>query len=76
MRQCDWKIGQLTQWPRTCDAFICNLCTVSPESGKDLCPEHAELWAKHPRNQNNEANSPETQNVDEANAPASAQGNP
>lgn len=50
LRQCDWRVGA----KRTCDKFICNRCTHSPEKGKDLCPEHAALWASHPKNPANE----------------------
>jgi hypothetical protein len=43
---CDWKIDSY----HTCSKPICKDCTHSPESGKDLCARHAEIWAKHPEN--------------------------
>lgn len=46
MRQCDWKLDG----KRTCDKFICSLCSHSPSQGKDLCPDHAEVWKSHPAN--------------------------
>lgn len=61
MRQCDWKIDSY----HTCDAFICSLCTHSPEKGKDLCPRHAEVWVNHPQNPNNEANANQAKDRDQ-----------
>lgn len=45
---CDWKIDSY----HTCDKPICERCTVKPAEGKDLCPRHAEAWARHPANPN------------------------
>ncbi len=36
---CDWKVP--TKRSGTCDAPICDRCTVSPAPGKDLCQVHA-----------------------------------
>ncbi len=44
-RLCDWKLEG-----GTCDAPLCENCTSSPARGKDLCPEHAAVWAAHPDN--------------------------
>ena len=42
---CDWKLPRTPGKPRrTCDAPLCDLCTTSPASGKDLCPSHAAEW--------------------------------
>ena len=57
-RLCDWKKGPMT----TCDAPICDDCTTHPamgqprlvEKNKDLCKRHAEIWAKHPANKQQE----------------------
>ena len=46
-RLCDWKVGKSGE---TCDAPLCDDCTSSPARGKDLCPEHAGIWAAHPDN--------------------------
>lgn len=46
-RLCDWKVGKSGA---TCDAALCDKCTSSPARGKDLCPEHAAVWAAHPDN--------------------------
>jgi len=51
---CDWKVDSY----HTCDAPICAKCTHSPDAGKDLCPRHAEIWAKHPENPKNRGASP------------------
>lgn len=45
-RLCDWKLGD----GRTCDKAICVACSASPAPDKDLCPDHAKLWAAHPKN--------------------------
>ncbi len=50
-RECDWKLPN----GKTCDKPICAKCTVSPAPEKDLCPEHAAAWAKHPANPNRSA---------------------
>jgi hypothetical protein len=42
---CDWKTK--TGRYGTCDAPVCESCTVKPDKGKDLCPTHAaeyERW--------------------------------
>ena len=44
-RLCDWKIAG-----GTCDAALCESCTSSPARDKDLCPDHAKIWAEHPDN--------------------------
>jgi hypothetical protein len=60
-RLCDWKIkssatmadryapgrapGQATRG-KTCSAPICDHCTYSPASDKDLCPTHAAEWRR------------------------------
>ena len=44
-RECDWKLGK-----RTCDRPLCLEHTMQPAQGKDLCPEHAKIWATHPAN--------------------------
>lgn len=41
-RECDWKVKGKRSG--TCDAHLCDVCTVEPEQGKDLCPEHAKAW--------------------------------
>lgn len=46
---CDWKLAGKKKG-KTCDAPICSTCATSPAKGKDLCPPHARLWAKHPAN--------------------------
>ena len=43
---CDWKTGN----GKTCDEPLCNVCTFSPEPGKDICPHHKAMWDKHPKN--------------------------
>ncbi len=48
-RECDWKLtGEKAG--KTCDRAICARCATSPAPEKDLCPAHAALWAKHPKN--------------------------
>lgn len=42
LRERDWKIAG----GKTCDRLICLGCTHVPAPGKDLCPEHAQLWKK------------------------------
>ena len=49
-RVCDWKIGR----KRTCDAALCAECTTSPAKNKDLCDWHANMWAKHAANKQQE----------------------
>lgn len=44
---CDWRIKGKRS--KTCDAPLCNSCTHKPAEGKDLCPEHAKLWATYPK---------------------------
>jgi hypothetical protein len=39
---CDWKVP--SRESGTCDAPLCEGCTVSPAEGKDLCPKHAEAF--------------------------------
>ena len=41
-RQCDWKVTAR----KTCDAWICDLCTTEPAPDKDLCRHHAEMWGE------------------------------
>ena len=36
---CDWKVVG-----GVCDAPLCDDCTHTPASDKDLCPRHAEEW--------------------------------
>jgi hypothetical protein len=43
---CDWKVN--SRRSGTCDKPVCSSCTSSPTEGKDLCPEHARLWAQYP----------------------------
>lgn len=46
-RLCDWKVTGNRK--ATCDAPICNACTISPAPDKDLFPDHAAafaLWKK------------------------------
>jgi hypothetical protein len=45
-RLCDWKVGE----HKTCDKPICDACSASPAPEKDLCPDHAKVWAAHPKN--------------------------
>lgn len=45
-RLCDWKVAK----GKDCDRPICSSCSHKPAKEKDLCPQHAEAWAKHPRN--------------------------
>lgn len=40
-RLCDWNVGP----GRTCDRPLCPSCTHEPAEGKDLCAEHAKIWA-------------------------------
>lgn len=42
--ECDWKVPKRKSG--TCDAPICAHCTTSPAPDKDLCPKHAEEWAR------------------------------
>lgn len=56
---CDWKLrGQKAG--KTCDRAICAACTEHPggDPEKDLCPAHAESWAKHPKNPENAGKGP------------------
>lgn len=39
---CDWKVPGRRSG--TCDAPICDQCTMSPAPDKDLCPTHAEAF--------------------------------
>lgn len=36
--ECDWKVP--TKKSGTCDAPICDRCTLSPAPDKDICPKH------------------------------------
>lgn len=42
---CDWRTPD-----GTCDKPICANCSTSPAQDKDLCPEHAKAWSRHPKN--------------------------
>lgn len=45
--ECDWKVP--SRKSGTCDAPICESCTMSPAPEKDLCPKHKvefEQWKK------------------------------
>lgn len=44
-RLCDWKTSGGKVRPRRCSAPVCDSCTFSPAPKKDLCPQHAEMWA-------------------------------
>lgn len=46
-RECDWKVP--SRKSGTCDAPVCDRCTLSPAPDKDLCPEHAARWRQDPR---------------------------
>lgn len=42
---CDWKTPGVRNG--TCDAPVCESCSIKPDEGKDLCPTHAiqfERW--------------------------------
>ncbi len=39
-RLCDWKLPG----GNDCDRPLCSACTTSPAPGKDLCPEHVQLY--------------------------------
>lgn len=39
---CDWKVP--TRQTGTCDKPICDRCTTSPATDKDLCPKHAKAF--------------------------------
>ena len=41
---CDWKVKGKASG--TCDAPICERCTMSPAPDKDLCPDHAKAFDK------------------------------
>ena len=46
---CDWKMSNAEDHRKvrgspTCDKPLCNACTTSPASGKDLCRAHAEVF--------------------------------
>lgn len=41
-RQCDWKVKGKRSG--TCDAWVCQACSVEPAPGKDLCTAHAAAW--------------------------------
>lgn len=45
-RLCDWKVK--AKRSGTCDVPLCELCTHSPASEKDLCPKHAAEWSARP----------------------------
>lgn len=52
-RLCDWKLTGPKEG-KTCDRFACTRCAKSAPD-KDLCPTHAALWARHPKNPANRA---------------------
>ena len=56
---CDWKLTG-KRAGKTCDRAICATCTTHPggDLEKDLCPAHAEAWARHPRNPANAGKGP------------------
>jgi hypothetical protein len=58
---CDWKVGgtDARGRPATCSKPLCSGCAYSPSWDKDLCPEHAKLWAEHPSNPKNKAKASE-----------------
>ncbi len=45
---CDWK--DPTKANGTCSAPACLSCRVSVGKDKDLCRDHAKVWATHPAN--------------------------
>lgn len=55
--QCDWKLHG-ARAGKTCDQWICESCRVHVAEDKDLCPPHARLWDKHPKNPENASATP------------------
>ena len=45
--ECDWKVP--SRKSGTCDAPICDRCSVSPAPDKDLCPTHAAAFEEWKR---------------------------
>lgn len=39
---CDWKVKGKRSG--TCDVPLCERCTHSPATDKDICPQHAREW--------------------------------
>lgn len=52
-RLCDWKVKGKRSG--TCDEPLCERCTHSPASEKDLCPTHADAWKARCDKQKGEA---------------------
>jgi hypothetical protein len=46
---CDWRLAG-AKAGKTCDRKCCRRCARHVGEDKDLCPAHAALWDKHPRN--------------------------
>jgi hypothetical protein len=45
-RLCDWKLATRGKRVIRCSAPLCDKCTTSPATDKDLCPAHAAEWGK------------------------------